>query len=465
MTSEDHQSAAAALESLLPRVARRLEAVEREDAGRLARVDVVLEGFAPLDWLRAQRHCTQYYWEDRAGAFAMAGVGEADVLDARGPQAPPDSEGVFARMRQRLAHDTPDLRYYGGFRFRPDAARGGRWQAFKAYRFVVPRFELFQKEDTVRLACNFLLGGAEENAATLHTVQSEAECLRFSAPPPLELPRVLERSDLPDRAAWGRLIEQALEAFADNTLQKVVLARETALRLSAAPDPATLLARLLQVARPAYAFCFHPVEDRAFLGASPECLYKRDKRHLESEALAGTRPRGESPEADAVLGEVLLGSNKDLREHRFVLRMLRGHLQRFCGALKEDEAPSLMRLRHCQHLHTRIEGELKQDGMDAALIDALHPTPAVGGTPRDSALDWIAAHEPFDRGIYAAPVGWVGHDAAEFCVAIRSGLIQGSELSLYTGAGIVPGSRPEEEWQEIETKMAAFLDALTHEPE
>jgi menaquinone-specific isochorismate synthase len=101
--------------------------------------------------------------------------------------------------------------------------------------------------------------------------------------------------------------------------------------------------------------------------------------------------------------------------------------------------------------------------LDADLIAALHPTPAVGGLPRGAALRWIAKHEPFDRGIYAAPVGWIGLDGAEFCVALRSGLVRGNELALYNGAGIVRGSDPGEEWQEIETKMQNFLSVLDYE--
>ncbi len=128
-----------------------------------------------------------------------------------------------------------------------------------------------------------------------------------------------------------------------------------------------------------------------------------------------------------------------------------------------DLAPSLMPLRKVQHLHSYIEGILKNHDADAALIEALHPTPAVGGAPRHKALAWLAAHEPFDRGVYAAPVGWVGFDDAEFCVGIRSGLIEGNTLALYSGAGIVPGSSAAAEWEEIEAKMSSFLEALYDE--
>ena len=133
---------------------------------------------------------------------------------------------------------------------------------------------------------------------------------------------------------------------------------------------------------------------------------------------------------------------------------------RGCRVVDVEERPSVLRLRNCHHLRTGIAGLLNEDEVDATLLAALHPTPAVGGTPRDAALEWIAAREPFDRGIFAGPVGWVGYDAAEFCVGIRSGLVSGDEIAVYSGAGIVKGSDPMEEWDELEHKMAPFRHAL-----
>jgi len=98
---------------------------------------------------------------------------------------------------------------------------------------------------------------------------------------------------------------------------------------------------------------------------------------------------------------------------------------------------------------------------DAALMQALHPSPAVGGVPTNKAIAYLREHEPFDRGWYAGPVGWVGPESGEFAVAIRSGLVRGNTLSLYSGAGIVDGSTPDGEWSEIETKLSNALSALT----
>lgn len=429
------------------------------DAARLLRVQVPIEGVVPLDWLRAQGHLTQYYWADREGAFEMAGVGEADVI-APGEKGF-DGGDVFAFMRARLSRDARSQRYYGGFRFHPGPTRGERWQAFRDFRFIVPRFEVLRRGNCLDFACNVLLGDAASNR---HTLEAVAEMLESLQAPRragrLPLPPVTMRIDMPDRARWEALVREALRTFEPTVLEKVVLARETVFETAGTLDAVDLLTRLVENTEQSFDFCFHPAPDRAFIGASPERLYKRTQGLIESEAVAGTRPRGHTDAEDATLGEALLADDKSRREHAYVVSMLQETFGQYCRHVRVDDAPTLLRLRNVQHLKVRIEGLLTGPEDDAALIRALHPTPAVGGAPRAAALKWIEEHEPFDRGIYASPVGWVAADGAEFCVAIRSGLVQGNTLALYNGAGIVTGSDPAEEWAELEYKMENFLRVL-----
>lgn len=439
-------------------------ATSRDEPGALVRTEMRIAPAAPLEWLHDRKNVSHYYWASRDGEFEMAGIGEADVLV---PESRVDLPGLFAQMRHRLAIEWPHLRYYGGFRFRPEQGAAGRWRNFKAYRFIAPQVEVVRRGEKHWLACTVRKDTPEIDEANLQAIETLAASLSDSpSPPPSTLPPLIGRVDLPDREQWNALIDRALEAFASREMDKVVLARETEFQFDTdAPlDAVGMLRRLVRRAAPCYAFCFHPKPDRAFLGASPERLFYRNNVYLQSEALAGTCRRGKTFEEDHALGEALLIDDKELREHRFVVRMLLEHFSNFCISTSCDPAPSLMALRTVQHLHTYIEGILKHHDVDAALIEALHPTPAVGGSPRQKALDWLAAHEPFDRGVYAAPVGWVGFDDAEFCVGIRSGLIEGNTLALYSGAGIVPGSSAASEWEEIENKMSNFLEALYDGP-
>ena len=168
-----------------------------------------------------------------------------------------------------------------------------------------------------------------------------------------------------------------------------------------------MLARLIDATHDCYLYCFQPRAGAAFLGASPERLFKRRGRHIETEALAGTRARGTSPEEDARLSNALLASNKDRREHGIVLDTVKALLEERCHAVHVDGETSLLKLARSQHLYARLEGLLAEDESNATLLRALHPTPAVGGQPRDTAVDWLDGQEPFDRGWYAGPVGWV----------------------------------------------------------
>jgi len=237
------------------------------------------------------------------------------------------------------------------------------------------------------------------------------------------------------------------------------LARETTLQFEEAVDPLSLMARLSAPVSRAYRFLYQPEPGVVFLGASPERLYSRRMRHIESEAVAGTRPRGASAAEDDALANALRTSDKERREHGFVAEAVDAALQSLCSTVHADAEPTILRLPNCQHLYRRFEGFLDTRD-DGAIVRALHPTPAVGGWPAGPAQAIIEEVERFDRGCYAGPIGYVGCDSAEFAVAIRSGLLAGDSLRLYTGAGIVQGSDPAEEWEELENKMGTFLSAL-----
>jgi menaquinone-specific isochorismate synthase len=252
------------------------------------------------------------------------------------------------------------------------------------------------------------------------------------------------------------MIQWALRSIADGELDKVVLARKVALELESALDPFDVLHHLKAATPGCFHFAISPAEGPTFLGASPERLFRQRGRSVESEAVAGTGERGDTPEADAALWKELLNSPKERREHAFVQRAIREVLDGLCSSVEVPDTPSDLALTRGRHLHARVSGTLSSDVSTADLLDQLHPTPAVGGVPTEDALTAIRTQEPFDRGWYAGPVGWVGPDAAEFAVAIRSGLVQDAALTLFSGAGIVDGSVPAREWEEIEQKIGDF---------
>ncbi len=180
-------------------------------------------------------------------------------------------------------------------------------------------------------------------------------------------------------------------------------------------------------------------------------------RKIETEAIAGTRPRGLTEAQDRRLAETLLHSSKDIREHDYVVQSIREVLAGVCQSYAVDSRASVLKLTRVQHLCKRLWGRLQPHISDAQLLSRLHPTPAVGGYPTLNSETEIEKLEPFQRGWYAAPVGWVSRNEAEFAVAIRTGLIEDHRLHLYAGGGIVEGSTAEAEWEEIENKISNFL--------
>ena len=189
-------------------------------------------------------------------------------------------------------------------------------------------------------------------------------------------------------------------------------------------------------------------------------MYKRAGDRIETEAVAGTSPRGASREEEAALEQELLSCSKNALEHRYVVDAIREALNELCCEVQTDPKARLVKLEGGQHLVTRFAGKLRGKVSDDQIITRLHPTPAVAGYPRDEALTAISDMEPFSRGWYAGPVGYVGYGQSEFAVAIRSALVNHDKLSLYAGAGIVEGSTAEGEWREIETKIGNFIDVF-----
>ncbi|MCL4694574.1 MAG: isochorismate synthase, partial [Candidatus Hydrogenedentes bacterium] len=407
--------------------------------------------------LEAQGMRSRGYWCSRERDFELAGVGTADIISA---EVECDYEELFDILKAGISSVHPNLRYYGGMRFRQCAPASEKWRPFGAYRFVLPRFEVFTRGAQTYLACNAIL---DEKTGDLP--ERILEALRAMPFPGKEeigaVPALRTRNDQPSQNEWAGEVGRLLHAFGTGAIDKVVLARETEFVFDSPPDPVAILRRLSVDATRTYRYCFQPRADAAFVGASPERLYKRQDQFVRSEAVAGTRPRGHNAAEDESLGRDLLSSEKETREHRYVVDAVRTEFERQCTAVHMESEAALLQLTECQHLHTRIEGILSDGVTDADLLKSLHPTPAVGGSPREEALRWIDEVEPFDRGWYAGPVGWVGSDGAEFAVGIRSALVHENTLSVYAGAGIVAGSDPASEWDELENKISRFVGVLS----
>ena len=259
--------------------------------------------------------------------------------------------------------------------------------------------------------------------------------------------------ELPTKPEWAEKIEHCKTLFQRNTLQKIVLARQSCFDLS---NPWNKFRALYNTQQHCYHFLVQPTAERCFFGASPEKLFSKNSDTLETEALAGTAPISGNDEQDQQLATELLESQKNQAEHHIVLRYLHTQLSDLEKS-HHTHPQDLVTLSHVQHLRTRVSYQIQSSVSLDQIIDRLHPTPAVCGLPSSVARREISRIEPFHRGWYAGTMGLINRENANFTVLIRSALwIQGQGYT-WSGAGIVAGSEPVAEWNEINNKAKQFL--------
>lgn len=256
---------------------------------------------------------------------------------------------------------------------------------------------------------------------------------------------------------WSGAVADAIARIRGGGLDKVVLARDAFAEAGAPIDVRTLLERLRRDYPDCYAFSVG-----GMVGATPELLLRRTGADLTSLVLAGTRPRGASPEEDERLGADLAASDKDREEHAYAVDSLRRALDPLCTRIEAPGEPRLLRLANVQHLATPARAALRPGVSTLEAVAALHPTAAVGGTPTAAAMRLIREIEGMDRGAYAGPVGWLdGAGNAEWGIALRCALVAGPRARLFAGCGIVAGSEPRAELAEADSKFRVMRAALT----
>ena len=443
-----------AISELRAKVRCLLEQPDTHSKARIATVSVAFQDMSPIRWLANYPQEARIYWSGRDYGMEVAAIGEADCQYS--PSAV-DLKALRSGLGLMLSGCEHGVRYYGGIRFDLRLPYEAQWSSFGAWRFVLPRFEVRKDLKGTMLRCNVVL---PDDRAQMNLILDQVDALRVPAQGTEQFPKPIRHRFCPDFRKWESIVGWVLRAVHCSPLDKIVLARETAVDFSAPLEPATILQQLQSSSPGCFHFLFEPIPGMAFLGASPERLFRREGRSVESEAVAGTRPRGASDLEDERMIDELFGSAKEQREHEFVRISLQEEIAQLAAHVTMDVQPSIMRLASEIHLVSRLRAILRQEYTSLDVLEALHPSPAVGGYPSNLALDVIREREPLDRGWYAGPVGWIGVNEAEFAAGIRSGLVSGSMIRLYSGAGIVRGSTPPDEWAEIGHKIGGLARVL-----
>ncbi len=431
----------------------------------------------PLGWLAHHQGVPSVYWRARDG-WEYAGLGAVHVIAGQGQEslrtaANAATDFVRDRMVFEASPQARKPRFFGGFSFDPGNPNRGPWSdaGFGDAVLVMPE-AVYARRDTqsyLFFAFEVTPRSTPESLVDRLALLNEIYWHGFDCPSRVTAIKLHNGHADGDSAhsQWIAHTGAILHDFENSDLQKVVLARSQRHAVdahTASPlNPWPLVAALRDFDPACYQFGFQFSDRYAFVGASPERLFRLIGRKLESEAVAGTIARGHDEPADRELAERLIASAKDQLEHRHVVEAVHEGLARLSanstgsGETKFD----VTRLRTLQHLRSVMSVDVRADVTVGDVLATLHPTPAVAGVPRVRALEAIRAHEIDARGWYGGPVGWVGGEAAEFAVGIRSALMNSNTAWLYAGAGLVPGSVPEEEWHEIEDKLQAFRSAVS----
>jgi len=429
-----------------------------------------------LDFLRHAANAPRLYWESSKLPLGFAGSGAAAMLTANGPNRFQTIRRAANRLFENIIQLNGDAppgigpRLFGGFAFWPEHTPHGLWRAFPAARFLLPRYQLTRLPNQMWLTVNHRLEPAQDPLGITWLLQEELQQLRHALTnqpagnestyrnPPEQPPQI---DELVQPESWNRLVTDATGRIRRNELDKVVLARARKMGFPRAINPAEVLTRLADRYPDCYRFLFEPVPGHAFYGATPELLAEVTGTTLRTVALAGSIRRGSTAQEDDTLGQQLLATPKERIEHAHVVEAIEEGLQPLVTNLHIAAQPGLCKLSNIQHIQTTIQAQLAHHGDILPVVEALHPTPALGGRPRHLALDIIKQVEPIARGWYGAPIGWLDPQRnGIFAVAIRSAVSVESQSMLFAGAGIVADSQPEKEWRETQLKFRPLMEAL-----
>jgi isochorismate synthase len=406
-------------------------------------------------------------WHQPDEGMAMAGVGFAVSLVGSGEDRFTQVNTAYRRLVSEAQIDTcPSYPLsapvaLGGFAFDPSAPANPVWEAYPDALLIVPRFFFMSAEHAGWCTINLQVSaGCDPDAVTDDIVCEFAALMPVDTDPVADRQPAMWAPMNDPFGAWEQQVHDIVQAIQRGAVQKVVLARELQLRAQADFDVDIALRRLAAADRHCTLFALD-TGSGCMIGATPERLVRLQGRTVQVDCLAGSTARGDTEHADRRLGEALLHSDKDRREHGLVVRTLREALSSYCLSLQVPDAPRLLRLPEVQHLHTPLQGTLPAGSSILDLVAQLHPTPGVGGVPRPEALDLIREQERLGRGWYAGPIGWIDAHGGEFVVGIRSALVRGSEAWLYAGCGIVKGSDPRSEYEESCLKLRPMLAALS----
>lgn len=431
---------------------------------------------APLSaFLGVMPRDMSFVWNNPPSGTDCAGGGVAHRIDVSGrnrlAQLREQSDALWARVRVVPHPNAPEYapRLFGGLAFSANNSQRSPWTEFGDGAFSLARWTYGRVGQdaflSLAVSCDEHAGPAGQGQV-LDELDVILEALFAHEGHPTPVPPFettgstavsVRQFSVADWEVYIRKIHGALES---GRFLKIVAARRCDVTLSSAPNDIDVLSRLMTEPKCAH-FAFRRAQS-SFIGASPELLFLKSALELRTQALAGTaRSSDHGARSQSGQCERLLDSSKDRSEHDFVVAAIRDSLAPLCSEVTVATDPEVLKLRNILHINTPFQAKVRPTTHVTELLEALHPTPAVGGVPGHASREWIVAHEREERGWYTGPVGWFDSQGdAEFAVAIRCGVVAGNHAYLHTGAGVVLESNHSSEYAETALKQLPMLRAL-----
>lgn len=423
-------------------------------------------------WFLSLNFEKKIFWADKDNTYYSAGL--SSVLEfSNFSQEKIDSimNNIYSYCDILKKNDDGlPLRFWGGMTFyyftkdKHSLQKGNsEWNHYPKIIFFLPKINLIKNDENLYLELYFTkedtLNGIIKFINSINWNYSEKQYEYYNN---IHL-SIKNKIYLTNHNEWVDAMNSIYKIFSKfKSIEKIILSRALKLIFNKRLDPLAIFYRLTKNRPHSVRFYFQFKVNHAFMGATPERLFLRKGKKIYTEAIAGTRPRGKNKKSDLAFQNELIQSSKDRKEHKFVIQSIIDSFKKLNLKAKISDT-KILTLKNVMHLYTKIISTSETSANDAKLLEAMHPTAAIGGYPSEKAIEILKQAESLERGWYASPVGWIEKESSEFDVAIRSGLVENSSLTLYGGAGIIPESETEAEWNEIENKINAFLSSVMNE--
>ncbi len=339
------------------------------------------------------------------------------------------------------------------------------WKDFNDSTWFVPELLFIENNNKSFLLFNFFLG-IPDNSLTEklnNKLKNFINTCCKKSDYNISTARQINGNDPKDKKKWKNLISEAINEIEISDLDKVVLSRRLEIFLSSEPDFVEVIKKLRTNYKHCYNFLYTH-KSSCFFGTTPERLAKFCDNKVELDALAGSAPRGSSEIEDAKIEKDFLKSEKNIKEHQFVIDYLKNSISSHTENIEEKNRLSIKKLRNIQHLHTIISASLKNQNSIFKLLDDVFPTPAICGVPKENALSIIKKLEQHNRGLYSGILGWFNFfNNGEFIISIRSAVTSKNKVIAFAGGGIVDNSKPDDEFKETELKFKPILSLFSNE--